>query len=124
MVEPDRQHPLSGHMLDTGVATAGPEVSVQVGDRLPDTSVVGVQHRPPGGRVTQAVQDGHALGGPQDHVERRDGVAAMRAAEQLAGVGVPTFEHALEPGRRCFALQPEARGAGAVPAARTLTVAG
>ena len=34
VVEPDRQQPLSGHMLDTAVAAAGAQVLVQVGDRL------------------------------------------------------------------------------------------
>src|SRR5215216_624085 len=38
--------------------------------------------------------------------------------------GVPTFEHAAEAGGRCFALQPQASSAGAVPAAWGLAVAG
>jgi hypothetical protein len=46
VVEPDRQQPLSGHVLDTAVAAAGPKMLVQVGDRLADTGVVGSQHRP------------------------------------------------------------------------------
>jgi hypothetical protein len=110
--------------LDTAVAAAGPQVLVQVADRLGQPGVVGGQHRPAGGWVAQAVEDRDALGRPQDHVERRDGVAAMRAAEQLASAGVLAFEHGLEPGRRCFALQAERAGAGAVPAARGLAVAG
>jgi len=57
VVEPNRQQPLSGHMLDTAVAAAGPQVSVQVGDRLGDTSVMGGQHRPAGPRVGQAIED-------------------------------------------------------------------
>jgi len=124
VVEPDRQQPLSGHVLDTAMATASPQVLVQVADRLGQPGMVGGQHRPAGGWVTQAVEDRDALGRPQHHIEGRHGVAAMRAAQQLASGGVPAFEHGLEPGRRCFALQPEASGAGAVPPARGLPVAG
>jgi|SRR5215212_3844014 hypothetical protein len=47
----------------------------------------------------------------------------MRAAEQLTSGEVAAFEHGLEPGQRCFALQPEGAGAGAVPPAWRLTVA-
>jgi hypothetical protein len=50
-------------------------------------------------------------------VEGWHGVAAVGTAEQLAGCGVAAFEHGLEPGHGCFACQPEAAGAGAVPAA-------
>jgi hypothetical protein len=124
MVEPDRQQPLSGHVLDTAVAAAGPKVSVQVGHRLADTGVVGVQHRPSGHRVTQAVEHRDALGRPQDHVEGGHGALAVGAAQQLAGVGVAALEHPPEPGHRCFALQAKRRGAGAVPAAWGLAVAG
>jgi hypothetical protein len=34
VVEPDRQQPLAGHMLDTAVAAAGAQVLVEVPDRL------------------------------------------------------------------------------------------
>jgi hypothetical protein len=54
VVEPDRQQPLTGHALDTTVATAGPQVLVQVADRLAEAGVVGLQDRSAGGRVTQA----------------------------------------------------------------------
>jgi hypothetical protein len=47
-VEPDRQQPLSGHVLDTTVAAAGPKVLVQVADRLGQPSMMGGQHRPAG----------------------------------------------------------------------------
>jgi hypothetical protein len=124
VVEPDRQHPLSGHVLVSAVAAAGPQVSVQVPDRLGQPRMVGGQHRPAGGRVPKSVEDRDALGRPQDHIEGGNGVAAMGAAEQLAGGGVPALEHGLEPGHRCFALQPQAGGAGAVPPAWGLTVAG
>jgi hypothetical protein len=97
---------------------------VQVTNRLGQPSVMSGQHRPAGGPVTQAVEDRHALGRPQNHVEGRHRVAAMRAAQQFAGVGVPALEHGLEPGHGCFACQPEAGGAGAVPAAWGLTMAG
>jgi hypothetical protein len=63
MVEADRQQPLSGHVLDAGVAAAGADVVVQVGDRLADTGVVGGQDRPAGGRIAEAVEDRDALGG-------------------------------------------------------------
>jgi hypothetical protein len=115
VVEADRQHPLSGHVLDTAMAAAGPQVSVQVADRLGQPGMMGGQHGSAGRRVTQAVQDRHALGRPHDHVEGGHGVCAVGAAEELASGGVAAFEHGLEPGRRCFALQPEAGGAGTVP---------
>src|SRR5215218_1003345 len=82
------------------------------------------QHGSSGRWVTEAVEDRDALGRPQDHIEGGHGGAAMRAPQQLASGGVPAFEHGLEPGHRCFALQPEAAGAGAVPPAWTLAVAG
>jgi hypothetical protein len=106
------------------MAAPGPQVLVQVGDRLGQPSMMRSQHRPAGSWVAKAVEDRHALGRPQDHVEGGDGVTAVRAAQQFAGGGVAAFEHGLEPGRRCFALQPERAGAGAVPAAWGLAVAG
>jgi hypothetical protein len=111
MVEPDRQQPLAGHVLDTAMAAAGAQVLVQVADRLADTGVMRRQDRPASGRVTQAVEDRDALGRPQDHIKAWHGVAAMRAAEQLPGRGVSALEHGLEPGHGCFALQPQTAGA-------------
>jgi hypothetical protein len=124
VVEPNRKQSLTGHVLDTTVATAGAKVLVQVGDRLGQPSLVGSQHRSSGGWVAEAVDDRDALGRPQDHVERWNGVAAVGAAEQLSSGGVAAFEHSLEPRRRCFACQPEGAGAVAVPAAWRLAVAG
>jgi hypothetical protein len=124
VVEADRQHPLAGHMLDTAMTAAGPKVSVQVADRLGQPSMMGGQHRPAGRRITEAVEDRDALGRPQDHIKAWHGVATVEAAEELASCRVPALEHGLEPGHRCFALQAEGPGAGAVPPAGTLTVAG
>src|SRR5215211_7526151 len=84
---------------------------------------MGLEHRPAGRRVTEAVEDRHALGRPQHDVEGRHRAPAVGAAEELTGVGVAALEHGLEPGHGCFALQPQAGGAGAVPAAWGLTVA-
>ena len=123
MVEPDRQHPLAGHMLDTAMSTAGAQVLVQVADRLGQPGVMGGQHRPSNCGVPQAVEDRDALGRPQHHVEGGDGVAAVRTAKEFAGVRVAALEHGLELGHRCFAPQPEAAGAGAVPPSWGLTVA-
>jgi hypothetical protein len=123
VVEPHRQQPLSVHALDTAMSATGPKMLVQVADRLRQASVMGGQHCPAGGRVTEAVEDRDALGRPQHHIEGGHGVAAMGVAEQFAGGGVAALEHGLEPGRRCFALQPQAAGAGAVPPARGLAVA-
>jgi hypothetical protein len=106
MIEADRQQPLSGHMLDTAVAAAGPQVLIQVADRLGQPSMMRRQHGSSGGRIPEAVENGDALGRPQDHIEGGYGVAAMGAAQQLASGGVPALEHGLEPRRRCFALQP------------------
>jgi hypothetical protein len=47
----------------------------------------------------------------------------MRAAQELAAVGMAALEHLPKARRRCFALQPKAAGAGAVPPAWGLTVA-
>jgi hypothetical protein len=124
MVEPDRKQPLSGHVLDAAVATAGADVGVQVGDRLADAGVVGVQDRPAGRGVAEAVQERDALGGAQHHVEGGDGTLAVGAAEELAGVGVAAVEYSPEAVDRCFALQPEQGRGLAVPAAWGLTVAG
>jgi hypothetical protein len=76
------------------------------------------------GPVSEAVQDRDALGRPQDHIEGWHRVATVRAAEEFAGVRVAALEHCLEPRRRCFALQPQAAGPGAVPPAWGLPVAG
>ena len=122
VVEADRQQPLSGHMLDTAMATAGPQVLIQVGNGLGQPGMMGGEHRPAGGRIPQAVEDRDALGRPQHHVEGRHGVAAMRTAQQLPRRRVPAFEHGLEPRRRCFALQRQTAGAGAVPPAWGLPV--
>jgi hypothetical protein len=64
VVEADRQQPLSGHVLDTAMAAAGTDVFVQVADRFGQPGVVGGQYRPAGRRVTEAVQNRHALGRP------------------------------------------------------------
>ena len=106
VVKADRQQPLSGHMLDTAMAAAGPQMVVQVADRLGQPGVMGGQHGSSGGWVTEAVEGGHALGRPQDHVECGDGVAAVRTAQQLPDIRVPTLEHGLEPGGGCFACSP------------------
>jgi hypothetical protein len=57
VVEPDRQQPLSGHVLDTAVTAAGPQMLVQVHDRLGQPGVVGGQRGPSSGRVAEAVED-------------------------------------------------------------------
>jgi hypothetical protein len=117
VIEADRQQPPSGHMLDTTVAATGPQMLIQVANRIGQPGMMGSQHRPSSRRVTEAVEDRHALGRPQDHIEAWHGVAAMRAPQQLGGPGVPAIEHGLEPGHRCFALQPQGGGGSAVPPA-------
>jgi hypothetical protein len=77
-------------------------------NRLGQPSMMGGQHRPAGGRIPQAVEDGHALGRPQDQVEGGHRIPTMGPAEEFAGCGVLALEHGLEPGHRCFALQPRA----------------
>jgi len=106
------------------MAAAGPQVIVQIADRLGQPRVMGGQHRPAGGSIPQAIQNRHAFRRPQDHIKGGPGVAAVRTTQQFPGCGVPALEHGLEPRRRCFAFQSQAAGAGAVPAARGLTVAG
>ena len=95
-------------MLDTAMATADAQVSIQVSDHLGQPGVMGGQHGSAGGRVTETVEDRDALGRTQDQVERWDGVAAVGAAEQIPGRRVPALKHGLEPGHRSFALQPSA----------------
>jgi hypothetical protein len=106
------------------MATAGAQVSVQVGDRFGQPDMMRPEDRPTGGRIPQAVEDRDTLGRPQDQIEGGDRVAAVGAAEQLAGRGVAALEHGLEPGHGCFALQAEAGGGGAVPSSWRLAVAG
>jgi hypothetical protein len=118
VVESDRQQPATRDVLDAGVAAAGADVLVQVGDRLGHPRMVRVEDSPAGRRVAQPVEDGHALGGAQDDVERRHRVPTMRPAEEFAGVGVAALEHPPEPRHRCFALQAQRRRGRAVPAAR------
>jgi hypothetical protein len=49
MVKADRQQSPAGHVLDTAMATAGPQMLVQVGHRLGQPGVMGRQHGPAGG---------------------------------------------------------------------------
>jgi len=49
VVEPDGQQPLSGHVLVSGVAAAGPQVLVQVADRLGQSGVMRTEHHPSDG---------------------------------------------------------------------------
>jgi hypothetical protein len=87
VVEPDPHQPLSGHTLDTAVAAAGPQVLIQVADRLGQPGMMGSQHRPAGRRVTQAVEDRDALGRPQHHIKAWPGVAAMGRPSSSPVVG-------------------------------------
>ena len=106
VVEPDRQQPLSGHVLDTTMAATGAQVLVQVGDRLGQPGMMGGQHRPAGRRIPEAVEDRDALGRPQDHIEaqgRRCGHAGGRAAPRSWGRGPRTW-----PGTRPPMLRPAA----------------
>jgi hypothetical protein len=57
MVEPHREQPVSGHVLDTAVATTGPQVLVQIRDGLGQPGVMGREHRPASGRIPEAVED-------------------------------------------------------------------
>jgi hypothetical protein len=123
MIKADRQNPSSGHVLDTTMAAAGPQVLVQVADRLADTDVMRRQDRLAGGRVTEAVEDRDALGRPQDHIKAGHSIPAMGTAQQFPSRRVAALEHGLEAGHGCFALQPKGAGAGAVPPAWGLTVA-
>jgi hypothetical protein len=52
VVEPNGQQPMSGHMLDTAVATSGTHMLIQVSDRLSQPSMMCPGDRPSGGRVT------------------------------------------------------------------------
>jgi hypothetical protein len=95
-------------VLHAGVAAAGADVVVQVGDRLPDAGMVGGQDGPADLRVAQAVEDRHALGGAQDHVEPGHRALAVRSAEELARVGVAALEHPPEPATDASPCSPRA----------------
>ena len=88
------------------MAAAGPQVLVQVADRLGQPRVMGPEDRPAGSRIPQAVEDRDTLGRPQDQVEGGHGVAAVGAAEELASCRVAALEHGLEPGHKCFPSNP------------------
>jgi hypothetical protein len=123
VVEADRQQPLTGHARGRHGRDGPPGVrpgtrSLRRRQRGGRPARPGRWPRPPG--RTGSRRSCRA----QDHVECRHRVAAVGAAEELAGVGVAALEHGLESRRRCFARQPEAGGAGAIPAARGLAVAG
>jgi hypothetical protein len=107
MIKADRQNPSSGHVLDTTMAAAGPQVLVQVADRLADTDVMRRQDRLAGGQVTEAVEDRDALGRPQDHIKAGHSIPAIGTAQQLPSRRVAALEHGLEAGHGCFALQPK-----------------
>jgi hypothetical protein len=64
VVEADREQPLAGHVLVSAMAAAGAQVLVQIGHRLGQPTMMGLEHRPAGGWVTEAVEDRHALGRP------------------------------------------------------------
>jgi hypothetical protein len=96
--------PRAGHRHGHG----GPQVLVQVGDRLRQAGVMGGQHRPASGRVAQAVEDRDTLGRPQHYVEGRHRALAVGTAQQLppsSGPGPRTW-----PGTRPAMLRLPARG--------------
>ena len=109
VVEPHGQDPLPGHVLDTAVAAAGPQVLVQIADRLGQPSVMGLEHRPAGRRVPQAVEDRDALG--LRSTTSKAGTARLPwgrpAARRCRGCGPRTW-----PGTRPPMLRPAALGRG------------
>ena len=108
VVEPDRQQPLSGHVLDTAVAAAGPQVLVQVGDRLGQPGVMGPAAPPgrwPGHPGRRGSRRSWSAAGPHRTRGRRCGHAGGRAARQSWGRGPRTW-----PGTRPPMLRPPAPG--------------
>src|SRR6266568_1861849 len=69
------------------MAASRADVVLQVAERLLGRLVVGVQHLGGDLGIAQAVQQRHALGRPQHHIERRHPMVAVRAAEQLSVSG-------------------------------------
>jgi hypothetical protein len=63
VIEPDRQQPPSGHVLDTAMATAGTQVLIQVADRLGQTDMMRPEDRPASRRIPGAVEDDTLLVG-------------------------------------------------------------
>ncbi len=93
MVEADRQQPVALYVLVAAVAAARADMLLQVAKRLLGRLVVCVQHLGGDLGIAQAVQQRHALGGPQHQVKRWHAALAVRPAEELAGVGVAAVEH-------------------------------
>ena len=105
VVEADRQDPRPD-TLDTAMAAAGAQVSVQVADRPAIASMMGRQHGSSGGRIAQAVEDRDALGRAQHHIEGRHRAPTVGVGRGVIGVGVAALEHGLEPGHRCCPAAP------------------
>ncbi len=117
MVEPDRQQAVAGHMVAASMAAAGADVLLEVAERFGGRLVVGVQHMGGDLGVAQAVQQRHALGRPQHHIEGRYAPLAVAAAKQLACLGVAAVEHPHERLGTGGAFLAERLGPPAEPAA-------
>jgi hypothetical protein len=87
VVEPHGHQTLAVHVLDTAMATTSPHMLVQVSDRLGQPGMVRPQHRPAGGRITEPIENRHALGRTQDHVEGGHRVAAMGQGPGVLSLG-------------------------------------
>ena len=117
MVEADRQQPVAVHVLMAAMTTPRADVLLQIRQRLLGRLVMRVQHLGGDLRIAQPIQEGDALGRPQHQIERRHPMVAVRAAQQLAGVGVAAVEHPHERLGAGDALLAERLGAAAEPAA-------
>jgi hypothetical protein len=123
VVEPDRDQLATSDMVVPAMAAAGADVRLEIAERLLGRLLVGVQHTGDLG-VAQAVQQRHALGRAEHHIEGRHAPVTVGAAEQGAGVGVAAMEHVYERLGGGGAVLAKRGGALAEPAARGLAVAG
>jgi hypothetical protein len=124
VVKPDRDQPPTRDVVAAAMAASGADMFFQVAERLGGRLLVRGQHLGGDVGVAQAVQQRHALGRAEDHVEGGHAAVAVRAAEQLAGVGVAAVEDAHERLGGGGAVLAERGGALAEPAAGGLAVAG
>jgi hypothetical protein len=94
VVEPDRQQPLSGHVLDTAMATASAQVSVQVPDRLGPRRCGGLQAPParsPDRRARRESTRSWSAAATHQRRARHCGHAGGPAAPRSSGRGPRTW---------------------------------
>ena len=124
MVEPDRQHALPLDVLDPGVAAAGAQLLVQVGDRLASPAWCASRTARPVEGSPSAYRSDTLLVGRSTTSKAGTALRPWGRPSSWPVSGVAALEDGLEAGDGCFALLAQRCSAGAVPAAWGLAVAG